>query len=366
MRKKISYIAFLSILGLASIYFVSFDISPDSIQYKDGPHIFLENDSLVNILSIDQEKDSFPVSNPEIKANFLKMGKKDLMKYLFRETIVADTIKNEVQCVYEDVEKIFCIGDIHGEYDALVSLLKKHKIISEDLNWRFGNGHVVFCGDVFDRGDKVTETLLFIYKLEQQATCVKGKVHFLLGNHEMMALNGNLKYLNKKYKYIQDKLGVNYTYLYNENTLIGEWIRTKNTIVKINDLLFVHGGIHPDIPLRNYSLENINNYVRNYLTHKDFNQNALYLTGTNGPLWYRGYLDKDEKRLNMNDILCILKYYNAKKIIFAHTPVDRISSLYDGKLIAIDVPLTQKNGEGLLIQEGKFLILTLNGNKKQL
>ena len=51
----------------------------------------------------------------------------------------------------------------------MLELLTNNKIIDEQGDWAFGTGHFVITGDIFDRGDKVTEILWFIYELEQQA-----------------------------------------------------------------------------------------------------------------------------------------------------------------------------------------------------
>ena len=72
------------------------------------------------------------------------------------------------------------------------------KVIDTDLTWSFGDGHLVIVGDVFDRGPNVTECLWLIYRLEQEASAAGGAVHFLLGNHELMVMRGDLRYLNER------------------------------------------------------------------------------------------------------------------------------------------------------------------------
>jgi len=368
MKKNISIIIFITTFILVSLYFTFAKISPEVQKYEDAPHILSLNDSIVNIMNIIQDENSQDLNKPKIISKFHKINKVDLSDYLFEKKIDMKLVENTNQYEFKNVEKVLAIGDIHGEYNALLTLLKKHKIISEELDWIFDNGHIVFCGDVFDRGDKVTETLLFIYKLEQQAEEAGGKVHFVLGNHELMVLSGNLKYLNKKYKYIQNQTGINYSYLYNNNTLIGKWIRTKNAVIKINDILFVHGGIHPDLADKPYTINDINNYIRGYLNYSDLNQHSIDLIGIDGPLWYRGYIHDDERKakIKVDDIERILKKYEAKKIIFAHTTVNEITPLYDSRLIAIDVPLSDSKGEALIIQNNKYSVLTINGERKEL
>ena len=54
-------------------------------------------------------------------------------------------------------------------------------------------------GDVFDRGPNHLEILWLLYQLEAEAARAGGGVHLVLGNHEAMVLNGDLRYLNAKY-----------------------------------------------------------------------------------------------------------------------------------------------------------------------
>ncbi len=93
---------------------------------------------------------------------------------------------------YKKVSKIAALSDLHGQYDLSIKILRKNKIIDKGLNWTYGDGHLVIVGDVFDRGDKVTELLWFIYNLEGKAEKQGGKVHYLLGNHEFMIFENDL------------------------------------------------------------------------------------------------------------------------------------------------------------------------------
>ncbi len=123
---------------------------------------------------------------------------------------------------------IFVIGDIHGKYNALVNLLMNNKIIDTELKWIFGEGQLVLLGDVFDRGGFVTEMLWFLYELEIQARNSGGNVHLLLGNHEIMALTGDHRYVNYKYNYFTQYTQIYYFQLFEKNTVLGRWLRSQN------------------------------------------------------------------------------------------------------------------------------------------
>ncbi|MGO4780068.1 metallophosphoesterase, partial [Lysobacter sp. 2RAB21] len=77
------------------------------------------------------------------------------------------------------VERIAALSDVHGQYDLMVRLLRSNSIVDRKLNWRYGRGHLVVVGDVFDRGPKVNQVLWLLYALEQQARAAGGGVHLL-------------------------------------------------------------------------------------------------------------------------------------------------------------------------------------------
>ena len=99
-----------------------------------------------------------------------------------------------------------------------------NKIIDSDLKWVFGEGQLVLLGDVFDRGALVTETLWFLYELQIQAQKSEGNVHLLLGNHEIMALTGDHRYLNYKYNYFSQYTQIYYFQLYEKKYGIGKMV----------------------------------------------------------------------------------------------------------------------------------------------
>lgn len=286
----------------------------------------------------------------------------------FLDKVIAKNVVTSLSdsiSLFTNVDSVFSVGDLHGEYEAVVDLLKNNHVIDDYLNWNFGRGHLVFCGDVFDRGSKVTECLWLIYKLEQQAYQAGGKVHFLLGNHEIMTLAGDLRYLHRKYKTIQEKSGIPYSFLFNENTFFGKWIREKNAIIKINNTIYVHGGLHPDLIKRNISVEKMNALIRTYLNRQDFSEEISFLINTYGPLWYRGYVqdDKTYKKATQAEFDKLLVHYNAERIVFAHTTVSDILPLYQSKAFAIDVPLSNQQGRALLIVGGEIYKIDKTGTR---
>ena len=284
---------------------------------------------------------------------------------------------------YQMPEKLIVMSDIEGNFDGFSSFLINNRVIDKNFNWIYGNGHLLLNGDFVDRGENVTQVLWLIYKLEQEAIKQNGKVHYILGNHEIMNFQGNASYANKKYKRVaqliskNDSLDVATQYLYSDKTELGKWLRSKNVIEKIGNYIFVHAGLSPDILKYKVSTSKINQIVRenwdkNLYDEEENNRVENFLSGKKGIYWYRGlaqdykYYDKvKEKELNE-----VLKFYQADKIVFGHSVMEDITKEFNGKTINTDVKHGQeKNSEktkGLLIENGIEYKLDGKGTKTKL
>lgn len=275
---------------------------------------------------------------------------------------------------FTGVDRFLAIGDVHGEYDAAIALLRAVGVIDDEHRWAFGNGHVLFNGDVFDRGARVTESLWLIYRLEQEAREAGGRVHMVLGNHELMALGGDLRYVDAKYmKGVVPALGMKYTQLFGPGTELGRWLRTRNTLVKINGLLFAHAGVSRDVAGLDLSIDEINALVRRGFDvkreHLESDPTLHLLRGVRGPLWYRGYFMaiSGYETATADDIRSVLDHFGAKRVVVAHTTVDEIGPRHGGLVIAIDVPMSDDSGaRGLLWTDGAFFGVDSRGGRRQI
>jgi hypothetical protein len=279
--------------------------------------------------------------------------------------------------IFERVPKIFAVSDIHGEYEALVALLTAAGVIDGESHWSWGDGHLVIDGDTFDRGDKVTECLWLFYRLEAEARATGGRVHFLLGNHETMVLRRDLRYLNQKYAgRILRGTRVNYTDLVGPDMELGRWLRTKHTAVRLNDVLFVHGGMPPLLAERGVSLAEINRLARETV---DLPSNVIafaeglrkyYGHTDEGPFWYRGYHGAQEGRYpqaTSEDVDRTLAFYGARTVVVGHSEIEQVMSLYEGKVIGLDVPVGRLGGlQGLLWENDRFFRVRSDGGLEAL
>jgi len=175
---------------------------------------------------------------------------------------LKDSLKQE-PAEYVLPQKMLILSDIEGNFKGFTMILRGAGVIDSAFNWTFGEGHLVLNGDFFDRGLNVTQTLWLIYKLEQLAAIAGGKVHFILGNHEIMNLTGKYKYVRNQYLKNADTLKLPYEEWYTSKTEMGRWLRTKNVIEKIGNTLFTHGGISADLTKLNLSIQNVNTIAKN-------------------------------------------------------------------------------------------------------
>ena len=91
---------------------------------------------------------------------------------------------------------LIAVGDVHGNYEALVGLLTQAGLLNKKTDWSGKRTTLVFTGDLLDRGPDSRQVLDLLMKLEKQANRKDGHVIVLLGNHEIMNLTGDLRYVS--------------------------------------------------------------------------------------------------------------------------------------------------------------------------
>ncbi len=327
-------------------------INPDSIN--DGPYIYKVNNKL-RIKWIEngllREAKLTPENFPKLKKTFnLLFSYDDLIKTFSPESDFTQSFKR--------IDSIGIISDVHGQYSIYLNLLKAMGIIDNKLNWNFGKGHLVVIGDIFDRGDMVTEAMWHLYGLEKQALKAGGMVHVLLGNHETLVLGHDLRYINEKYKMVEEICHTTYCDMYSEHSVLGKWLRSKPVMIKIDNILFVHAGISSEMAQRNLKISMVNELFTDSIVGKtiqstDEKQVLNFLNDNDGPLWYRGYFT--DKRFRESQIDSILHFYNTEHIVVGHTFNKDIKSIYNNKIIGIDAGIMYElPGEMLMYKNGTF------------
>lgn len=278
---------------------------------------------------------------------------------------VKQEITNE-PAEYRKSGRLLAVSDIEGSFRAFCRILYKNGVINKYLKWTFEDNHLVIVGDCFDRGEQVIECLWLIYSLEEKARREGGYVHFILGNHEIMNLNGDWRYVHPKYAE-NTHSKTSRTALYGGNNELWRWIQTKNIIEKIGDILFVHAGITPQLLNHDLSITDINRKARPYYSRAGESFADPFLQTVfnkdTSPFWYRGYY---QGLVTEEMIDTTLAKFDVSTIVTGHTIVEHVSSYYNGKVINVNTDHASGNSEALLIRENRFYRINLAGKKERI
>jgi hypothetical protein len=269
-------------------------------------------------------------------------------------------------CEIDGVERVVAVGDVHGAYDRYLEILRVAGIVDPTGRWAGGRTHFVQVGDMVDRGDDSRKVLDFLRRLERDAQGSGGRVHVLLGNHEVARMLGDLRLTtageytafangdseNVRQRFVraapvdardallkQTPLGwVEMRQAFGRNGDYGEWLRELPVVVIIDGFVFVHGGISPAVaPL---GCAAINAQVRRELTGDLDKTRAAPLSSlaarVDGPLWYRGLAQEPETFAPQ--VAEVLSLLHARSVVIGHTvtPSGRITTRFEGRVVQID------------------------------
>lgn len=376
-----------------------------------------------------------------------------IISLLWSLPLNSSSLSFQAKAEWTDVAKIVAIGDIHGAYDEFVAILQELKLIDQQLNWIGGKTHLVQNGDAIDRGTQDRKVLDLLMQLEKQAEKAGGRVHPLLGNHEVMNMIGDLRYVTResfatfatekseelrekayakyvKYREARAKRNIppqefkpdqkfkdewmskhppgffEHRKAFSDSGVYGRWLMNRNAVIKLNDTVFLHGGINE--ALSQTSIREINERLRkelrNYFAARsvliangilddslDYDEalqqvsvEATYqikkgmslepavleninqfislgkwmLVDPAGPLWYRGLAQEPEETFKpiMDRIKTNL---DAAHLVIGHTPsVTGITGRFEEGVFLIDTGMLRRYYKGmcsaLVIENGKF------------
>jgi hypothetical protein len=284
--------------------------------------------------------------------------------------LVASIRPLAAEDVWNNVDRIVAVGDIHGDYDQMVAVLRSAKLIDETGNWTGGKTHFVQVGDLIDRGTQSRKAMDFMMKLESQARGAGGYVHALIGNHDAMNVYGDLRYVSAADYATYQSEGVTeepgkppgyagQRKMFGPTGTYGKWVRSRNAVIKINDTIFLHGGISPKYAAA--SIREMNDRIRDELT--DFSKlEGGMVMDQDGPLWYRGLADGDQQALGAH-VAAVLRKHKAARIVIGHTFTDgAITPRFGGQVVLIDIGLARLydpflRQACLVIEKGKPYVL---------
>ncbi|MBL8143653.1 MAG: metallophosphoesterase [Acidobacteria bacterium] len=272
--------------------------------------------------------------------------------------------------------RLVVVSDVHGDLGQFVTVLTQAGVIDGARKWTGGTTVVVQTGDVPDRGPDSRKVMDLLMDLEKQARKAGGVVHALLGNHEVMNMVGDLRYVTPEeyasyrsadaermreqaYAMMADRariddpayraawfaerpLGwVELQQAFGPRGKYGTWLRKHDAVVKVGDTLFVHGGISPKYAT--VPAADINARVRASLASKSPFADPL-MTDGDGPLWYRGLAYAPEAELAAH-VDALLAFHGVARIVVGHTTAPGVVlPRFGGKVILNDVGLSSFYG----------------------
>jgi hypothetical protein len=312
------------------------------------------------------------------------------------------------QAEWSGVERIVVIGDLEGAYEKYLDMLRAAQLIDARGNWVGGRAHLVQLGDIPDRGPNSRAIMDHLMRLERQAQRAGGRVHALIGNHEAMNVEGDLRYVHPgEYaafatrnsprvrdqfyqRYIdqvrasppaagglptideafrqrfdtEHPLGwVEHRQAWAPTGAYGSWVAGHNSVIRINDTLFLHGGIGP--AFAGVDRATINRAVQAALNGRPLEAYPDIVTNEQGPLWYRGLAMNDEAAETAN-LEAVLAQQGVQRIVVGHTKLaPLVVPRFGGRVLVADiaVPRGHSDPHAFVIIEGDQVTTVHRGRR---
>jgi hypothetical protein len=307
-------------------------------------------------------------------------------------------------CDLQTTERIVAVGDIHGAFDQFVAILRAAGVMDNRNRWSGRKAILVQTGDILDRGPDSRKAIDLIRKLEREAERAGGRVVALLGNHELMRLVSDWRYVSQgetdafkngdsvdlreraltvfsaeaektakaagkpfepnayREQFMKEvALGsLEMRFAFESKGEYGAWVRQRAAVARVNGILFLHGGISE--PVSMMGCDGINAGVRKDLLSLPVPLDqvaSLFSASETGPLWYRGLAQEPEASLAPT-LDMILERMKARAIVIGHTvAAGKITPRFGGRVIQIDTGMV--NGE--FFPGGAPSALELHGDK---
>ena len=247
------------------------------------------------------------------------------------------------------VGRIVAIGDLHGDLDATRRALRLAGAIGADDHWSGGTLTVVQTGDTIDRGDQDREVLDLLERLRGEAAKAGGAFIAMSGNHEIMNVAGDMRYVTRTAAaaFEPDRVrafapGAAYA------RTLADW----PVIAQVGGNVFVHGGVLPHHV--RYGVERLNRETAAWM--RGSAPAPALLQQEDAPIWTRVYSTPGGPA-DCVQLAQALSALGAQRMVVGHTPQPRgISSACDDRVYRIDTGMSRFYG-------GPVQVLEIDGDK---
>ncbi len=250
--------------------------------------------------------------------------------------------------------RLVAFGDVHGDLDVTREVLRMAGAIDESDSWIGGELVVVQTGDQIDRGPDDREILDLFEDLADQAHAAGGAVYSLVGNHGIMNVELDLRYVHtdawaafddieydpddaELADYEEDKRGR--VAAFRPGGPYAMVLAGRNVAMTVGDTAFVHGGILPE-PAE-YGIDLVNAEVQAWM--QGDGQEPDEVQSSYGLVWSRHYSDEPDD-LDCGKLESALEKLDALRMVVGHTVQDEPNPACDGKVWRIDTGMSDYYG----------------------
>lgn len=249
--------------------------------------------------------------------------------------------------------RIVAIGDLHGDLAATRRALQLAGAIDAADHWVGTRLVVVQTGDELDRGDDEREIQLLLERLSQEASQNGGRLVLLNGNHELMNVAHDFRYVTPKgfeafasfasgahARAVGPGAANGRADAFAPGGPIARTLAQRPVVAAVGDTLFVHGGVL--LEHVRYGLERINREVSAFMTGQALLPEAL--ASPSSPVWTRVYSEGTPNAATCARLAEVLDELHMRRMVVGHTVQKEINSACDGRVWRIDVGMSRFYG----------------------
>lgn len=222
--------------------------------------------------------------------------------------------------------RVVAFADVHGDLQALRSILRATKLVDENDSWIGGDTILVQTGDLLDRGPDERAVVDLMLKLAKEAEAAGGGIIQLNGNHEIMNVMGDLRYIpSKGFEDFQDIPGEVPNVPEVARGRVAAWLpagpyakalATHGVIAGVNNALFVHGGVSMQVV--RYGIDRLNSETLAWMRGVAPAPPQLLLA-QDGPIWSRRYSEPEPSKSACDELGNVLDTLGLKIMVVGHT-----------------------------------------------